>query len=122
MRFPLEGFTRSFNKMNGTSSEVPVKPVLEKQMSLVRQSSIRNGLERQGSIRNGLERQGSIRNGLEKQASIGSNSSRCWSPDPADRGEYRKLQTDMQMMTLKVKALEEKVDKVVRGLYTFVSI
>lgn len=61
----------------------------------------------------------SIRDRLERQESTGSaGSARKWSPEPGERGEYRKLQNDMQIMTFKVKSLEEKVDKVVRGVYS----
>lgn len=90
--------------MNGTSNEVAIRSVADRRVGWGRQSST-----------------ASIKEELQRQSSIGStgSSSRRWSPDPADRGEYRKLQNDMQIMTFQVKSLEEKVDKVVRGQFLY---
>ena len=116
--------------MNGSSSESATKTVVDRQMGWGRQASMKegreNGVHAESPVRTVTERQmgwgrqsstASIREGLERQASVSStgSTSRRWSPDPADKGEYRKLQNDMQIMTFKVKSLEEKVDKVVRG-------
>lgn len=47
---------------------------------------------------------------------------RMTSTEAIEKGDYRRIQNEMQIMTFKVRALEEKVEKIVKGKKIFCNL
>lgn len=51
---------------------------------------------------------------LEKSP-LATSLRRMSSTEAIEKGDYRRIQNEMQIMTFKVRSLEEKVEKIVKG-------